>query len=161
MNYFENNVLSRYPAIIVEHPVPMGEIVGRLIKQYDAEQFAADDVPSLQMHRFNAFHLPINDSLKLTMDQLQIQAIKIPIGQKTLKYTEKDFVSKASEEGDEEYIYLAYEEQVRYHYSNSNMLFLEVALAKGITQKEIDQNTLEYRDYMFYLKSYLELYAGK
>lgn len=159
MDCCKKNMLDKHPAVIVDHPVPLGEIVERLMKQYDAKQFASADIPSLQMHRFNAFYLPSNYELKLAADQLQIKAIKIPISQKTWKYTEKDFVTRMHEEGDEEYIYLAYEEQVGYHYSNSNMLFLEVALEKGITQKEIDQDTLEYKDYIHYLKSYLELYA--
>lgn len=159
MDWCEKDVPYKHRAVIVDQPVPLGEIVERLMKEYDAAQFAPEDIPSMQMHRFNAIHLPGNDELKLAADQLQVKAIKIPINHKTRKYTEKDFVSRVHEDGDEEYIYLAYEEQVGYHYSNSNMLFLEVALEKGVTQKEIERDTLEYKDYMHYLKAYHELYA--
>lgn len=159
MDCCKKDVLDKHRVVIVDQLVPLGEIVERLMKEYDAVQFASEDIPSLQMHRFNAFHLPRNDELKLAANQLQVKAIKIPINNKTQKYTEKDFVSRVHEDGDEEYIYLAYEEQVGYHHSNSNMLFLEVALEKGVTQKEIDQDAMEYKDYKHYLKTYLELYT--
>ena len=56
----------------------------------------------------------------------------------------------------EDFIYLAYEEQIRYLYSNSNKLFLEAALAGGISEDDIANQSEEYTCYLFYLQSYLE-----
>lgn len=75
----------------------------------------------------------------------------------TKHYTEKDYVSmNCYNETSEDYIYLAYEEQVRYLYSNSNKLFLEAVLARGISEADITNETEAYICYLPYLKSYLQ-----
>lgn len=75
----------------------------------------------------------------------------------TKHYTEKDYVSmNRYNETSEDYIYLAYEEQVRYLYSNSNKLFLEAVLARGISEADITNETEAYICYLSYLKSYLQ-----
>ena len=53
-------------------------------------------------------------------------------------------------------MYLAYEEQLRYLYSNSNILFLETVLARGIPEEAIENKTEDYICYLDYLKHYLE-----
>ena len=63
---------------------------------------------------------------------------------------------KRLDEDCDDFIYLAYEEQVRYFYSNSNKLFLEAVLARGISEDDIINQTEEYTSYLFYLQSYLE-----
>ena len=149
-----DNIVEKNPSLVVHRKVPIRDVVDRMIAQYHAEPLT--DIPNLRMHRFNAFHLPANEALKLSMDQIRIQAIRIPIGEDTRKYTEKDY-RPVKIDGDD-CIYLAYEERLRYLYSNSNRLFLEAALARGISQAEIDGNTENWNDYQCYLKHYAELY---
>ena len=152
-----DEIVEQYASLVVRRRVPLRDVVNRFLTQYHAQRIT--DIPNLQMHRFNAFHLPANEEMQLSMEQIQIQAIRIPIGEETRKYTQKDYRPIVSGEmNGDDYIYLAYEEQLGYLCSNSNRLFLEAALARGISQAEIDGNTENWNDYRFYLKSYVELY---
>lgn len=146
--------VRKHPDVIVRGSVPYSEIVERLKEQYDAVEIPLAEVPSMRMHRKNALNLPSNETLRLTEEQLKFKAIKIPIGDKSIHYTTKDYVQIESIVG-QEYIYLVYEEQVRYHNSNSNRLFLEVAIARGVPEADIENETENYLDYLFYIKCYL------
>lgn len=56
------------------------------------------------------------------------------------------------------YIYLAYESQVGYHYSNSNELFLEVALSRGLLLTDFQRKDEEYCTFLKYHQTYANLY---
>ena len=143
----------KHPDVIVRGSVSYSEIVERLKEQYDAVEIPLAAVPSMRMHRYNALNLPSNEALRLTEEQLKFSAIKIPITDKSSLYTAKDYVSVVGMDG-KEFIYLVYEDQVRYHYSNSNRLFLEVAVSRGISEADIENETENYLDYLFYIKCY-------
>lgn len=145
------------PTAIVRVPVPIMEVVEKIKRDTNAKDMQVGEIPNLRMHRFNAYYLPSNEILNLTEEQLKIKAIRVPITDTTRHYTDKNFVSmKRSDNNCDDFIYLAYEEQVRYLYSNSNKLFLEAALAKGISEDDIINQTEEYTCYLFYLECYLE-----
>ena len=146
--------VRNHPDVIVRGSVPYSEIVERLKEQYGAVEFPLAEVPSMRMHRYNAVNLPSNEALRVTEEQLQFSAIKIPITDKSSLYTAKDFVPVVGLDG-KEFIYLVYEEQLRYHYSNSNRLFLEVAISRGVPEADIENETENYLDYLFYIKCYL------
>lgn len=149
--------IKENPSTIVRGQVPLAEVIDKIKRDTNACDIPIGDIPSLWMHRFNAFHLPSNEVLHLTEDELQIKAIRIPITDATKHYTIKNFRSMNSrDEVAEDYIYLAYEEQVRYLYSNSNKLFLEAALARGVSEEDIAEETEEYTSYLFYLQCYLD-----
>ena len=143
-----------HPNVIVRGSVPYSEIVERLKEQYDAVEIPLAEIPSMRMHRYNAVNLPSNETLRVTEEQLQFSAIKIPITDKSSLYTAKDFVPVVGLDG-KEFIYLVYEEQLRYHYSNSNRLFLEVAVSRGVPEADIENETENYLDHLFYIKCYL------
>ena len=146
---------KKHPDVIVRGSVPYSEIVERLKEQYDAVEIPLVEVPSMRMHRrYNALNLPANEALRLAEEQLKFSAIKIPITDKSSLYTAKNFVPVVGLDG-KEFIYLVYEDQVRYHYSNSNRLFLEVVIARGIPEADIENETENYLDYLFYIKCYL------
>ena len=145
---------KKHPNVIVRGSVPYSEIVERLKEQYGAVELPLAGVPSMRMHRHNAVNLPSNRALQLTEEQLKFNAIKIPITDKSSLYTEKDFVPVVGLDG-KEFIYLVYEDQLRYHYSNSNRLFLEVAVSLGVPEADIENETENYLDYLFYIKCYL------
>ena len=146
--------IRKHPNVIVRGSVPYREVVERLKEQYGAVEFPLAEVPSMRMHRYNALNLPSNETLRVTEEQLQFSAIKIPITDKSSLYTAKDFVPVVGLDG-KEFIYLVYEEQLRYHYSNSNRLFLEVAVSRGVPEADIENETENYLDYLFYIKCYL------
>lgn len=157
MDTATSKLVEQYKWLVPTQPVPLHEVIGQLSKRLPVIQLEFDKIPNLRMHLFNAVNLPSNEELKLSNDQLHIQAIKIPITSQTSHYVKKDFVSLQQREG-EDYIYLAYEEQVGYHYSNSRWLFLEVALMQGVSQADIDMQGEAYMDFAFRLKTFDELY---
>lgn len=71
-----------------------------------------------------------------------------------------NYVPVFPDDEEADFLYLAYEEQVNYYYSNCNRLFLEARLMEGISQEEIDANTEETMDFVHYLKSYDESYGN-
>lgn len=146
--------VRKHPEAIVRGAVAYSEIVEKLKQQYGAVEMPLTDVPSLQMHRYNAVNLPINEALGLTEEQLEFKAIKIPITDKSSQYTAKDYAPVVGIDGND-FVYLVYEDQVRYHYSNSNILFLEVAVSRGVSEADIENETENYLDYLFYIKCYL------
>ena len=94
-----------HPDVIVRGAVPYSEIAERLKEQYGAVEFPLAEVPSMRMHRYNALNLPSNEALRVTEEQLQFSAIKIPITDKSSLYTAKDFVPVVGLDG-KEFIYL-------------------------------------------------------
>ena len=154
----ELTLMKQYDWIIPKQPVPLGQVIEALSEKFHAVPLEGGDIPFLRMHQYNAFHLPKNEQLQLTVPQLKIKAIKIPITGQTFPYTLMNYVPVSEDE--EDFLYLAYEEQVNYHYSNCNRLFLEAQLMEGISQEEIDANTETAMDFFHYLKSYDESYGN-
>ena len=71
-----------------------------------------------------------------------------------------NYVPVFPDDEEADFLYLAYEEQVNYYYSNCTRLFLETHLMGGISQEEIDANTEEAMDFVHSLKSYDESYGN-
>ena len=117
--------------------VHISEICDMLREAYGAVELPEEQIPSLKwMHRFNALHTPENqEHLHLTEGQLHIRALQFP-----------QEAGYSSREGNYEnhLVYLAFEEQVGYIYSNSNELFLEVDIARGCNRQDIEGNTERY-----------------
>lgn len=141
---------------IVAEYVHFDEIIKRIRPECQVEMLSTQDIPHIEMHRFNAFHLPINkERLKIPANKLQIKGIKIPICCWTECYTKKNFVPEKNGS-----IYLAYEERVGYAYSNSSKLFLEIMISRGITKRSVEEKNSEYDDYIGYVKRYMEDYIN-
>lgn len=160
MNDAELKLIVQYARLIPERPISLGQVIERISKKFNATPIEYGDIPNLWMHRYNAIHLPKNEQMQLTAEQLKIKAIKIPINEQVLQYTVKDFTPVLCGDVEENFIYLAYEEQVDYRYSNSNRLYLEAKLMQGISQEDIYMNTETAMDFFFFLKSYDALYEN-
>lgn len=160
MSNAELKLMEQYNWLIPNEPVTLSRVIDQITKKFTAIQIEYGDIPNLRMHKFNAIHLPKNEQINLTAEQVTISAIRIPISDKVLHYTTKDFTPVMGKDGDAGYIYLAYEEQLGYQYSNSNKLFLEVVLMQGLSQEEIHMNSGTAKDFFFYLRSYDELYGN-
>ena len=156
MNDADLKLIDQYKWLIPEERIPLAQVIEKIKAKFNAVQMESGDIPLLWMHKFNAVHLPRNEELGLTEAQLKIQAIRIPISRQTRPYVEKNFVPVHS--GNGSFVYLAYEEQVGYKYSNSNRLFLEAQLMQGIPV-DTSEASEEMMDFRHYLKSYHELYG--
>lgn len=157
MMLWVKDFVRKYPSAIVHGCVPLKEVAEQLLKNYGGQKLPAREIPDLPMHLFNAVHLPVNDMLQLSKKELSMEGILLPITAKTRQYVQKDYVP-ISDEAD--YIYLAYEEQTRYFYSNSNMLFLEVAIAAGVSEADIQAESEDYIDYLITIQRYIEGYGS-
>lgn len=160
MNDTASKLMEQYTWLIPKHPILLRQVIERISKEFDASQMEYEDIPHLWMHQYNAVHLPKNEQMQLTTEQLKIKAIKILINEQIAQYTAKDFTPVMCRDAEANFLYLAYEEQVDYRYSNSNRLFLEAKLMQGISQDDIDRNTETAMDFFFCLKSYHELYGN-
>ena len=164
MDCAELKQMEQYAWLIPQQPKLLSEVIQELTDRFHAAQIETKKIPSLRMHQFNALHLPKNEELQLTTEQLKIKALKISITPDTGPYVLQNFVPVSSECRENDYIYFVYEEQVGYHYSNSNRFFLEAKLMEGIDPIDIDGHTEKWMDFSFCLKTYDEIYgleAGK
>lgn len=129
--------LSRWP---LQEYTSFSPICEKLNEECGARWLETNQIPSLWMHKFNAAHMPINEEeLHLSEESLRIQGIVLPAAAKAggtydIRDSDREDVLP----------YLVYEEQVGYHYSNSNKLFLEVDIARGVTQADVDCETERY-----------------
>lgn len=149
-------LIEENPMLLTHRQLPLSEIVAGLKENYGAVDLSTEEIPSLSMHEFNAFHLPRNEILQLPREQLRIQGLKIPITPQTAHFTGRDYVPLWGEDS----IYLAYETQVGYLYSNSRKLFLEAAIARGISPEEARAEGEDYYSYLHYLQGYLESFVA-
>lgn len=161
MNDADCKLIEHYGWLIPKQPISLIQVIEQISKKFNAIQIPQGDIPHLWMHKYNAVHLPKNEQMRLSEKQLNVRAVKIQIGKQVIQYTEKNFTPVFNKDGEETYIYLAYEEQVDYRYSNSNRLYLETKLMQGISEEDISMDTEAAADFMFYLKSYDEMYGGK
>ncbi len=124
----------------LEEYTSLQSICEKLKEECEASWLEADQIPSLWMHKFNAVHMPINEEkLHLPETKLRIQAIVLPAAVKV------DGIYDVRDSSREDVLpYLVYEEQVGYYYSNSNKLFLEIDIARGVTQVDLDCETERY-----------------
>lgn len=146
--------VNQNPWFLNHRQIPLEEIIAGMKEHFGALELPREEIPHLNMHLFNAVHLPRNEELGLPEDRLNIRALKIPITEKTAHYVRRNYVS----EFPEDFIYLAFETQVSYTYSNSNKLFLEAKIAQGISQADIDEAGENYNCCLFYLKQYIGHY---
>lgn len=146
--------INENPWFLTHRQIPLEEIIAGMKEQLGAVELPQEEIPQLDMHLFNAVHLPRNEELGLQEDRLNIRAVKIPITEETAHYTRRNYVPQFPED----YIYLAFETQVGYQYSNSSKLFLETKIARGISQADTAESGENYNCYLFYLKQYVGHY---
>lgn len=147
-NFFESPKIQ-----LVNGHVRVETLVEELKMEYPIENLQETDIPHLEMHYFNAIHLPNNEKLRLAKEQLRMRGVKIPICGLTRQYVEKDFVPEK-----EDYIYIVYEDQVGYAYSNSSKLMLEILISRGIDEESVKKKDEDFWCYMNYIQRYVENY---
>ena len=134
---------------------PFSEICKQLKAEYGAEYLEESRIPSIKMmHQVNVANIAKEKGLP--EKELQIRGLSIPVTEKTFCYTQGDFTPER-----DGLLYLAYEERTGYQSSNSNQLFLEVLIARGITQEDITGNTEHLQTYRKWGAYYWETYGGK
>lgn len=133
---------------------PLGEICEQLRAEYGAEDLEESHIPDIKhMHWVNVANAA--EEKGLPKEGLHLRGLSIPVTERTRSYTQGDFTPERNG-----LLYLAYEEQTGYWSSNSNKLFLEVLLARGVTRKDVQDNTEHLRTYRKWGAYYWETYGG-
>ncbi len=150
------------PQAIVIGPVPIAHLIEKLEREYKAELVSPEVFRpyQIQMQRENAYYYALDEQMNVPMEEIRLKAVRIPVTDQTRHYTEKDFVrwnlNDAAETDD---IFVVYEEKTGYFYCNSSMLHLEIKLATGLSQTDVDQKTEKYTEYLGLMQRYIETYT--
>lgn len=150
------------PQIVVSGPVPMAQIIEKLKQDYNAEELPLEQCPPryLRMYQQNAYYYAQDEKINLSMEDIRIKVLRVPVTDETGQYTEKDFVTWWIEDTEDRTgIYIAYEERCGYFYCNSSKLHLELTLTRGIPEQDIQDKTEKYQEYVCLMKRYIENYT--
>ncbi len=152
--------VRKYPQAVVTGVVPIGNIMEKLKRAYGAEEVPPEQIPSYRVrdHLENAYYYAHDDHPELSREDLSIKELRIPVTEQTRHYTEQDFVPW-DDEGTSGAIYVIYEERTGYFYCNSSKLHLEIAMARGVSQEDVQQQTENYRVYLWQMQNYIETYS--
>lgn len=144
MNYAEQVAMFK-------DSIPIGkkqtfELVDFLKNQVDVREIKLNDLPGnvAKMVIFNAVHCILNNDLQLNSKDMSFLVFQIIKNEKSYKYfTDKGQRGK--------FVYIVFEEHTGYISSNSNQLFLEFELARGVTQHEFDTEGNQFRSLISHL----------
>lgn len=148
---------------IVIGPKTIREIIDKLKKTFHAQDIDPElFLPYLQrMQKENAYYYAQDEQIDIRMEDIEINAIRIPVSDLTRKYTKKDFtVWSLNDAEDKNGIIVVYEENTNYFYCNSGMLHLEVSLAIGIAESDINGKTKKYLEYVGLMRRYMDTYMS-
>lgn len=157
-----HDFIQKNPQFIVHGPVPAADLVERLKQDYHAQEMPLElFLPhTIRMQKENAFYYAQDEQIALRMEEIQIKIVRIPITDQTQHYAAKDFTCwSCGEKTDHDGIYVAYEETSGYFYCNSSMLHLELTMARGISEDDIQNKTEKYQEYIGLIKRYIEDYT--
>ncbi len=156
--------VRKYPQAVVLGPVPIGYLVEKLKRLYRAQEISLEQFPPfrVRMQTENAYYYGRDEQRNVQMEDIQMRAVKVPVTDETVHYTQRDFVSW---DGETDAIYVFYDEKTGYFYCNSSMLHLELKLAMGISELDAEHKTENYTEYLGlmqrYIEDYMDLGRGK
>lgn len=151
------DVKSSQPIVI--GPKPIREIIEKLKVSYQAQVIDTKIFPAYmpKMQQNNAFYYAQDRHMDIQLENINIKAIRIPFNNLTKGYFEKDFTAwTLNDKTDKNGIVVVYDESTNYFYCNSSMLHFEIALARGISQEAVTNQTEDYTEYVCLRKRYLE-----
>lgn len=157
--FWIKDFVRKYPQAIVKGPVPVAQIIEKIKREYGAEELSVNHIPNGDMYAENAYFYGCDEQIDIAREDICIKAIRIPVTEQTRHYTQKDFVPWDQDDHGTQDIYVVYEEHVGYAQSNSGKLFLEIAIAKGVSQGDIDCKSENYDLYLWRMQIYLDEYA--
>jgi len=144
VSYYDEQV-QMFKGTIPIGPKPISELVELLETQVDLKKIALSDLPghALQTAMLNATHCILNKDLQLKYDNMSFIAFQVIKNDKSRQY--------CSDVSQEKFIYVIFEKHTGYISSNSNRLFLELELARGVSQYEFDIEGDQFRSLLAHL----------
>lgn len=137
---------------IISPKKEISELVEWLRERVDVTENSLSDFPKYYASRipYNAIHCLQNQEIKAGPDDLEFLCYRL---EKTPRNEAYNQVLPAIHQ---EFIYVVMEKKTGYILSNSNKLFLELSLLQGVTQEDIDNDTLYMKAYRANQKFYQE-----
>lgn len=132
-------------------PKTISELVNWLGEQVDIKKIPLNSLPgrTMQTAAFNACHCILNEHLQLNPDDMSFLAFQVVKNHKSSRYFNDKYK--------DDLIYVVLEENTGYISSNSNRLFLDLELNRGVSQHEFDNEGNEFRSLISHLAiSYCE-----
>lgn len=126
-------------------PKSINELIDLLAERVDIMEIATSDLADhiMRMAMFNASHCILNDDLHMKPDSMSFLVFKIIQNEKSSQYS--------SEISQNEFIYVIFETHIGYIFSNSNRLFLELELLRGVSQHEYDTEGNQFKSLISHL----------
>lgn len=131
-----------------KHLIPIGEksfeeIVSFLKSKVDVRELSVKTFPPevLNIATYNAENCILNNEHRLSAQEMCFSLFQVIKSKKSLDYYPDNEV----------FVYVIIEKHIKYIMSNSDKLFLELELFKGVTEKEYETEGLQFRSLLSYL----------
>ncbi|HBC93183.1 MAG TPA: hypothetical protein DCZ10_09885 [Pelotomaculum sp.] len=146
MNY--NEQVRMFKHLIPIGPKSISELVEMLEAKADIKEIAPNELPGYarQTAIYNASHCILNEDLQVKPDNMLLLAFQIIQNEKSSYYYSDDIMG-------DDFIYVVFEKHTEYMWSNSQKLFLELELARGVSQHEFDTEGILFRSLVAHLAS--------
>lgn len=133
---------SKVPIGIKEVP----ELVELLRTKVDLVEIAPEDMPKslIESSGYNATHCILNDELHLKPEELSFVVYRVVDNAKSKEYL-------AKEHHEDYFVFVIFEHRTGYMWSNSTRIFLEMELARGVSQQEYDSEGWQFRSIIAHL----------
>ena len=137
----------------------LAQVIDVLKAKVDTEEIKVIDLDvddilttEVKVAAFNAYHCMDNTNLQIKPEDMSFFVFKIVRNEKS-----KPYYDKMPEDIKHEGIYVILEEHTGYILSNSNSLFVELEVERGVSQHEIDTDGDQFKSLIFHLAIQAEL----
>jgi len=150
MNYDEQ--VSMFKSAIPIGVKSTSELIELLKAKVDIKEITQNDLFGYTMKAaiFNANHCILNESLQISPNDMSFIIFRVIQNEKSILYYNDT-------PPEEKFVYAIFEIHTGYTTSNSNQLFLDLELARGVSQQEYDTEGDQFRSLISHLAiSYCE-----
>lgn len=146
MKYAEQ--VRRFKHLVPIGPKTVPELIEVLKSKVDVEELSVDVLypQDLARHQFNILHADANRELHLRPEDLVFRVFRVIMNEKGRPYFEPYFGSQGMiDTVPPEYFHVIFEEKTGYVDSRSNSLASELRIARGVSQQDVDSESIAYR----------------
>lgn len=138
--------IKRFKGIIPIGPRDVSEQIEVLKTKVDIKELALNDLPCqlLKTAMYNATHCILNRNLNVLPEHMLFVAFQVIASKKSCLYLDVNNLNECL-------IYVIFEKHTGYIMSNNNQLFLDMELARGVSQYEYDTEGEEFRSLVSHL----------
>ncbi len=146
MKYAEQ--VRRFKHLVPIGPKTVPELIEVLKSKVDVEEMSVDALypQKLALYKFNIMHSSLGEKLQGGAEELTFRVFRVIMNEKGRPYFEPYFGSEGMiDTVPPEYFYVIFEEKTGYVDSRSNSLASELRIARGVSQQDVDSESIAYR----------------